>query len=303
MKFVAGVPGVSHFPTITDPWMKAMAAPDYQRVCCALEDIGFDSIDCPEHLAIDARLVASMGAYWPHAATAMAFFAGATQRIRVNACVIMLPLHHPIGLAKSLSTLDVLSGGRVTFTVGLGHGEGEFRAFGVPFHQRGRIADEYLEAIQILWTHDAPEFRGRHVAFDGIAFEPKPLQRPVPVWIGGNVDAAIRRAVRFGTGWRPSVVGLEELPAYQEKIARFAEERGREAQVELHIPSGPVTMRLDHSIVDAPPPGTAELVDRIGKLAALGVGWTSLPAIKAASLDEYLDRLANEHGPILAQCR
>src|SRR3546814_14607159 len=82
----------------------------------------------------------------------MACFAGATERIRVNSCINILPLQHPIVTAKSLSTIDWLSGGRVTITFAVGWLEGEFEALGVDFHQRGAIADEYIQAIVALWT-------------------------------------------------------------------------------------------------------------------------------------------------------
>jgi probable F420-dependent oxidoreductase len=306
MKFASGVPGTYRFPLHTDAWMTKITAPDFQRVCRRLEAIGFDSIDSPEHVAVDRGLLSVMGAHWPHAMTAMAFFAGATERIRVNSSILVLPAYHPVNLAKAIATLDQLSGGRVMLTIGIGVGEAEFRAVGVPYKERGRRADEYLEAMNILWRESNPVFHGKYVQFDNIAFEPKPLQRPVPVWVGGNSDAAIRRALRFAAGWRPSTVVLETLAPYREKIARFADSLGRATPLEIHLQAGPASMGEDHKLPagGAPPPMSAgELSDRIGKLAEAGVTWTSLPRIAARSLDEYLDRLEAEHGPIIAQWR
>jgi alkanesulfonate monooxygenase SsuD/methylene tetrahydromethanopterin reductase-like flavin-dependent oxidoreductase (luciferase family) len=160
--------------------------------------------------------------------------------------------------------------------------------------------------MNILWSESDPVFHGKYVQFDGIAFEPKPLQQPVPVWVGGNSDAAIRRALKYAAGWRPSTVVLETLAPYREKIARFAEELGRKTPLEIHLQAGPASMGEDHKLPagGAPAPmSPTELGDRIGKLAEQGVTWTSLPRIAARSLDEYLDRLEAEHGPIIAQWR
>ena len=133
------------------------------------------------------ELAQTMGAPGPTRSPTMAFIAGATTRLSVNSCVMVLPYHEPIALAKAVATLDVLSGGRVLLTFGVGHAEVRISALGVPFERRGRIADEYLEAMQVLWTEDAPSYAGEFVSFRDVQFEPKPLQRPHPrIWIGGN---------------------------------------------------------------------------------------------------------------------
>ena len=99
-----------------------------------------------EHLALPADLATNMGAHWSHGLTAMVFIAGATTRIRVNSMAIVLPYHHPVDFAKAMTTLDVMSGGRVTVTLGVGMAPGEFRALGVPLrtarasHRRVRRA-------------------------------------------------------------------------------------------------------------------------------------------------------------------
>ncbi|PRC50770.1 LLM class F420-dependent oxidoreductase, partial [Mycobacterium sp. ITM-2017-0098] len=85
---------------------------------------------------------------------------------------------------------------------GVGWLEAEFEALGVPFRERGRIADEYLAVIKELWTSDAPSFDGKYISFDEVAFEPKPVQKPhLPIWIGGDADAALRRASKYASGW------------------------------------------------------------------------------------------------------
>jgi probable F420-dependent oxidoreductase len=298
MKFSIGMPGMHRYAPMFDPWMATLRAPDYQLICRRLEAIGFDAVESSEHLALDATLVSDMGAYWPHALASIAFFAGATERLRVNTSVLILPLYHPINLAKALATLDVLSGGRVMLSVGLGHGEGEFRAMGVSYAERGKIADEYLEAMQVLWTEDRPEFVGSHVSFDGIAFDPKPVQKPYPpIWIGGNSMAALRRAVRFGAGWRPWQVSLEELPGWLQKLEAMPENARRSTPLEFHVPVARLGVGPDHKPLEGQGDGrpvelqSSELVDRIGRMEALGVTWTNLPQPRARTLEEFLDKL------------
>ena len=148
-------------PGYTPEWETRLSTTDFQLIARTADDLGYDAIQVPEHIVMPNDLATMMGAYWPHAFTAMAFIAGATTRLAVNASVIVLPYHEPITLAKAVATLDVLSGGRVVLSVGVGHAEDEFRALGVPFEKRGRIADEYLEVMKVLWTEDAPCLRGR----------------------------------------------------------------------------------------------------------------------------------------------
>jgi probable F420-dependent oxidoreductase len=125
-----------------------------------------------------------------------------TTRLRVGTAVALLPLRHPLVWAREVATLDHFSGGRFELGVGVGWLAEEYAALGVPFHQRGAIADEHLAALRTVWTAEAATFHGRHVDFtDALSF-PKPVQSPgPPVLIGGESDAALRRVARFGDGW------------------------------------------------------------------------------------------------------
>jgi probable F420-dependent oxidoreductase len=248
-----------------------------------------------------------MGAYWTDALTVMTFVAGATTRIRINSSVIVLPYHEPIAHAKAISTLDVLSGGRVTVTFGVGMARNEFRALGVPFEKRGRITDEYLKVLTELWTAEKPEFHGEFVDFADIYFEPKPVQRPhPPIWIGGSSMAALRRAARVGNGWFPSgsqggkgpwLNSVNDLPTFLDearKVPGFAE---REAEFEIAMPLSNVRFGPNHEPLpgsDARPQGAQEVIDRIGQLHDAGVTWTSVPRldpVPVRSLEEYLEDL------------
>ena len=159
--------------------------------------------------------------------TTAAYIAAKTSRIRLVLAVMVVP-HRPAVLAtKMLSTIDVLSGGRLVVGIGAGWLQAEFDAVvGTLFAERGRVTDEYLRAFRMLWTEDAPRYDGSWVKFDGILCEPKPVQRPhPPIWVGGESGPSLRRAARLGDAWYP--IGsnnkhlLDTLPRYRAGIARL----------------------------------------------------------------------------------
>jgi len=142
---------------------------------------------------------------------ALTFIAAHTSTIRLGTGVIVLPQHHPLVLAKELANLDVLSGGRVIFGVGVGWAEPEFRALGIPFEDRGRRTDEYLAAMRAIWSEGKTEYHGRFVSFANVQAYPRPLQQPYPpIVIGGRSPGAYRRAVEVANGWYGFSLDLEE---------------------------------------------------------------------------------------------
>jgi len=159
--------------------------------------------------------------------TAAAVIAARTSRIRLVLAVMVVPHRPAVLAAKMLSTIDVLSGGRLVVGIGAGWLQAEFDAVvSTPFAERGRVTDEYLTALQTLWTEEAPQFDGAWAKFDGIFFEPKPVQTPhPPIWVGGESGPSLRRAARFGNAWYP--IGsnnkhlLDSLPRYCAGVERL----------------------------------------------------------------------------------
>jgi probable F420-dependent oxidoreductase len=285
------------YPPITRDWEAAMGPEDFQLVARTADELGFDAIVVPEHIVMPSEMVELMGAFWTHAMTVMAFVAGATSRIVVDSSVIVLPYHDPVILAKAVSTLDFLSGGRVRLSIGVGHAEREFEVLKVPFHERGRIADEYLAAMIELWVSHDPTFHGRHVDFERIAFEPKPVQRPYPpIWIGGNSQAAMRRAARYD-GWFPWLITADELPACLEFIRALPEFEARTRPFDVSMPVSILAVDEEHRPLNddggrvSGPVGTQAVIDAIGHLEGIGVTWTSAPMPPARSLADHLEGL------------
>ncbi len=186
--------------------MGEMADPDVMtRVAMEAEAAGYESVWTGEHIVLpDPQVPPSPAAPetpMVDTAVALAYVAAATSTIKLGSGIIILPQRQPAVLAKSLASLDHLSGGRLLFGLGVGYLEPEMTACGVPMERRGERADEYLEAMRVLWTTDAASFSGDFVSFDGVTANPKPAQASIPVIVGGHSRRAARRAVETADGW------------------------------------------------------------------------------------------------------
>lgn len=188
----------------------------YVTVAKAAEDAHFEFMSVNDHIIVPSQLDSAYpytaGGAWSASEhghcfdqlVAISFLAGCTTRLRLLTSVMVVPYRPPIQTAKMLSTLDVLSEGRLILGIGAGWMEEEFRLLGAPFEERGAATDEYVEAYKALWTQDRPRYQGKHVAFENLIFAPRPLQKPTPpIWVGGEGRAAMRRTVKLGTGWYP----------------------------------------------------------------------------------------------------
>ena len=176
---------------------------DLVTLAIEAESLGYHSVWVSEHLFHATYVANRLGdAPYHEALTILTAVAGATSKVRLGTSVLVLPWHHPVQLAKRVASLDDYSEGRVSLGVGVAQTEDEFENLGVPFTHRGRIADEMLMAMKILWTEKDPKFNGKYFNFDGLQFEPKPIQKPYPpLLIGGTSRRAIERVVEHGDGW------------------------------------------------------------------------------------------------------
>jgi probable F420-dependent oxidoreductase len=206
------------------------ASPDAIILAAAkAEALGFDAVFVNDHIIVDssARAAAWTNVYDPLAA--MSFIAAHTHSIRIGVSVLIMPYRNPIATAKSLATLDRMSGGRLTVGVGVGWNEAEFAALGVPFNERGARTNEYLRIWQACWTPGKVSFAGKFFSFSDMHVSPKPAQQPQPpIWIGGASDAALRRAARFAAVWQPTPLPVAELVERQAALGKACEQAGRE---------------------------------------------------------------------------
>ncbi|MGW4895999.1 LLM class flavin-dependent oxidoreductase [Kitasatospora sp. NPDC004240] len=159
-----------------------------------VEGLGFDLLMVSDHVAVTPDVAERYPEPFYEPFTTLSWLAGVTTRVRLGTTVLVLPYRHPLLVARMAGDLDRLSGGRLVLGVGVGWARQEFEALGVPFTARGRLADEHLAALRDAWR-------------TGVDGGPT----PIPLWVGGNSEAAIRRAVRFGDAWYPLRPGLSDL--------------------------------------------------------------------------------------------
>jgi probable F420-dependent oxidoreductase len=159
----------------------------------------------------------------------LAYVAGATRRIRLGTSVLIMPFYQPIVLAKQLATLDIVSGGRLDVGLGIGWSEDEYAAVGVPFHRRGRRADEFLRCLRTIWTAEVVEFEGEFYRVPRSRVEPKPVQKPhPPITVGGYSAVVIQRAVTLADGFNGGNVPLAEVAPIVARLREAAAGAGRD---------------------------------------------------------------------------
>jgi probable F420-dependent oxidoreductase len=288
-------------------------------VAQAAERLGFDSIWAAHHVVLPyerasqypyarsgTEVAMSPGMQWLDPIVTLSLVAGATERVRLGTSVYVLPYRDPVTLAAETAALDVLSDGRFIFGVGAGWMREEFEAIGIPPAQRGARTDEHLRALKVLWNDDPASFEGRFARFENVvlATTPKTPGGP-PVWVGGNTDAGLRRALGYGAGWHGFEVFPEEMPEVRARLARIGAVLGRDpGELELSVARGLVPPgREEESFV----PGRRMLggsgqaiVDELRRYEDEGVGMVLVQISLLPSLvPEALEWVAAEVLPAL----
>ncbi|BBU21176.1 TIGR03619 family F420-dependent LLM class oxidoreductase [Mycobacterium xenopi] len=294
MRFAVYLPNCMHVAAITQPWEHKLTGLEIVGVARRAEQLGYSMVFLPEHFLTPRRHLELSGNHYFDATTAQAFIAGATSTIRIGSMVTILPLHNPVIAAKSIATLDWFSGGRAQVTIGVGWLKEEYDIVGVPFTKRGRMTDEYLAAMFELWCSDSPSFDGEFVKFNDVAFGPKPIQEPRPVvWMGGDADAVLRRAARFGDGWAPWLTKPDELPA---KIDYLHSQPGFDDRpFSVFYSLAVLSIGEEHAIVEDPNAqfgqSAQQVIDTCSRLAELGVTdtWVNPPPLD--DFNAYLDHM------------
>ena len=217
-------------------------------VASAADGCGYSTLWAGEHVVMvdrstshypysdDGVIAVPAQADWLDPVIALSFAAAASSRIGVATGVLLLPEHNPVVVAKQSASLDRLSGGRLTLGVGVGWSKEEFAALGVPFERRAARTAEYVAAMRTLWRDDVASFDGKFVRFDAIRVNPKPVRdRRIPIVLGGNSDAALRRVAAWGDGWYG--FNLDGPAAVRERIdtlEQLCAESGRD-RAELRV--------------------------------------------------------------------
>jgi alkanesulfonate monooxygenase SsuD/methylene tetrahydromethanopterin reductase-like flavin-dependent oxidoreductase (luciferase family) len=229
-----------------------------RRWALTVEGLGFDLLMVSDHIAVTPDVAKQYPAPFYEPFTTLSWLAGLTRGIRLGTTVLIVPYRHPLLIARMAANLNDLSGGRLVLGVGVGWAREEFGALGVPFRDRGRLTDEHLLAIRAAWQ-DETDYRSGHI----------------PLWIGGNSDAALRRAVRLGDAWHPLRFTPGWMAEAAGRLTACAAEQGRPApalmpRIALRLTDAPVTASIPgadrlagHGTID-------QIMADLGQLRSLG---------------------------------
>ena len=252
----------------------------------AAEAVGFESVWTGEHVVLpDPQVPPSPvppDTPFLDPAVALTLVAAHTKRVRLGTGIIILPQRNPLVLAKELASVDVVSGGRLIFGLGIGYLKPEFDALGIPFEHKGARAIEYLEAMLNVWTAARPAYHGKFVSFAGIQALPRPAQQPhPPIVIGGRTPAAYRRAVTHANGWYGFALDHNDTA---ESLAGLRKARGEHkrpsalGELEISVtPRGPIDLDSVKRFADLgvqrlipywPFPAEAALRERVERFGA-----------------------------------
>lgn len=219
-----------------------------------VEGLGYDLLMVSDHVAVTPDVAEQYPAPFYEPFTTLSWLAGSTTRIRLGTTVLIVPYRHPLLIARMAANLDQLSGGRLVLGVASGWARQEFEALGVPFAQRGRLTDDHLAAVRAAWENEADYRAGR-----------------IPIWVGGNSDAGIRRAVRVGDAWHPLRTTLPWLRDALTRVKAIADAHERPTpafapRILLRLTDQPVTdpeRRAGEGTIE-------QVVDDLGQLRDLG---------------------------------
>jgi alkanesulfonate monooxygenase SsuD/methylene tetrahydromethanopterin reductase-like flavin-dependent oxidoreductase (luciferase family) len=213
---------VPNFGPGTDPGVLR----DWART---VEGLGFDLLMVSDHVAVTPDVAEQYPAPFYEPFTTLSWLAGITTRVRLGTTVLIAPYRHPLLVARMAANLNQLSGGRLVLGVGVGWARQEFEALGVPFHQRGKLTDDLLQAVRAAWQDDADYRAGT-----------------IPIWVGGGSDAGLRRAVRLGDAWHPLRFTLPWFRDALDRLKAIADEQRKPVpalapRIALRLTDAPIT--------------------------------------------------------------
>ena len=270
---------ILHYPEANGSGIDLLDAGSVPAIAKAAEDAGFDGMSLTEHPAPSSPWLESGGHQSLDPFVALAAAAAVTSRLHLVTNLSVVPYRNPLLLAKSAATLNRVSEGRFIMGAGAGYLKSEFFALGVDFDERNDLFEEALQVMQLHWSGEAFSFEGRHFSARNIHALPAPRGHRVPIWMGGNSDAALRRAARYADGWMPMgapasvaktartppVTTTEQLRERLAALERLAGERYGELELILSY-QGPSLADFE---TDA-----ERIRHRLGEMEELGVDWT-----------------------------
>jgi probable F420-dependent oxidoreductase len=218
---------IFQFPETTGTEADMLDVWSLRDVAIAAERAGFYGIALTEHPVPWARWLGNGGHQSLDPLVALGYAAGATATLRLLTNLVVAPYRNPFLLAKAAATVDKLSGGRLILGLGAGYQKSEFYALGIDFEERNALFDEVLDALPLHWSGEPFSFTGRHFTARDVIARPRPVQNPIPIWIGGNSRLSRRRVVGKAQGWMPMMGGAQLVKTARtvaiESLAQLAE--------------------------------------------------------------------------------
>jgi len=218
---------IFQFPETTGTQTDMLDVGPLRDVGIAAERAGFYGIALTEHPVPGARWLENGGHQSLDPLVALGYVAGATTTLRLLTNLVVAPYRNPFLLAKAAATVDKLSGGRLILGLGAGYQKSEFYALGIDFEERNALFDEVLDALPLHWKGEPFSFEGRHFNARDVIARPRPVQDPIPIWIGGNSKLSRRRVVGKAQGWMPMMGGPQLVKTARtvaiESLAQLAE--------------------------------------------------------------------------------
>lgn len=270
---------ILHYPEANGSGIDLLEAGSVPEIAMAAENAGFDGLSLTEHPAPSSPWLESGGHQSLDPFVALAAAAAVTSKLHLVTNISVVPYRNPLLLAKSAATLNRMSEGRFIMGAGAGYLKSEFFALGVDFDERNALFEEALQVMQLHWSGEPFTFEGRHFSARNIHALPAPRGARVPIWMGGNSDAALRRAARFADGWMPMgapasvaktartppVTTTDQLRERLDVLERLAGDRYSELELVLSY-QGPSLANFERD--------AEQIRHRLGEMAAMGVDWT-----------------------------
>jgi len=289
------------------PWEKEAGPTDLARIAQVADEAGFFYLGVCDHTAIPARLADAMGTVWYDTTATLGWLAALTTRTHLLSHVLVLAQRHPLRAAKELSTLDILSGGRLIVGVGAGHVPEEYELLTGDFAERGRHTDEAVSALALAFMSEFPDLPGPRFPASGMGIAPRPVRQPrPPIWIGGSSPAAIRRTAAYGDGWLPQGTRRRDLPGQIARLRELRDELRGGAPLDIgtivepiHLTGKSASWELPGYVLQG---GADEIASSLRELVAMGVNHLQV-RFMARSVEEFCQQTAAfgaEVGPLLA---
>ncbi|NSX00579.1 TIGR03619 family F420-dependent LLM class oxidoreductase [bacterium] len=200
---------------------------DQLQIAIKAEELGFKSVWASDHIVIPKEWKGRFSDIFPDPFIILTAISQNTKKIKIGTSAIILPYRNPIIVAKMCSTLDHFCDGRLTCTVAPGWMKEEFDILNISYDGRIDKTVEYIKVLKSLWEDDPTDFKGNFYSFNDVSFQPKPIQKHLPVWMGGNHEKAIQRSIDYADGWQPIWFSSDELEIKMKYLKQYAEEKER----------------------------------------------------------------------------